>query len=88
MKDLSAGVEFYERQEKGLGDYFMDTLFSDIDSLLLHAGVHRQMFGYFRLISHRFPFAVYYQIKTGVIEVWRVLDCRKNPVTIRSSLKK
>lgn len=33
--DLADGFEFYERQRRGLGDYFLDSLFADIDSLLL-----------------------------------------------------
>ena len=31
--DLTKGYYFYEAQERGLGDYFLDTLYSDIDSL-------------------------------------------------------
>lgn len=40
VDDLHAGRLFYERQGEGLGDYFFDSLFSDIDSLLLYAGIH------------------------------------------------
>lgn len=36
--DPLAGRGFYEMQQAGLGAYFLDTLFSDIESLLLHAG--------------------------------------------------
>ena len=32
-QDLVDGYRFYEKQESGLGDYFIDSLFSDIDSL-------------------------------------------------------
>jgi len=32
-KDLIDGFAFYERQSKGLGDYFLDSLFADIESL-------------------------------------------------------
>jgi len=38
--DLIEGFHFYEYQETGLGWYFLDSLFSDIDSLLLYAGIH------------------------------------------------
>ena len=38
--DLIEGYHFYEAQAAGLGSYFLDSLFSDIDSLLIHAGVH------------------------------------------------
>lgn len=31
-EDLIAGYHFYEEQTTGLGTYFLDTLFSDIDS--------------------------------------------------------
>jgi hypothetical protein len=43
LKDLAVSAEFYERQGEGLGSYFLDTLFSDIDSLLLYAGIHRKI---------------------------------------------
>ncbi|MDP9292255.1 MAG: type II toxin-antitoxin system RelE/ParE family toxin, partial [Verrucomicrobiota bacterium] len=59
--DLAEGRRFYERQGKGLGEYFLDSLFSDIDSLALHAGVHRKVFGFHRTLSKRFPWAVYYR---------------------------
>ena len=54
-KDLLDGYDFYERQSKGLGDYFLDSLFSDIESLYLYAGIHGRHFGYHRLLSKRFP---------------------------------
>jgi hypothetical protein len=40
LTDLDRGRQFYEQQEEVLGDYFLDSLFSDIDSLVLYAGVH------------------------------------------------
>jgi hypothetical protein len=39
-KDLKDGYSFYERQEISIGSYFLDSLFSDIDSLKITAGVH------------------------------------------------
>ena len=38
MTDLAEARDFYEQQGEGLGDYFFDSLFSDIDSLVLYAG--------------------------------------------------
>ncbi len=40
LKDLSEGRLFYEKQGEGLGEYFFDSLFSDIDSLMLYGGIH------------------------------------------------
>jgi hypothetical protein len=40
LEDIDRGRRFYARQIKSLGDYFLDALFSDIDSLELFAGIH------------------------------------------------
>lgn len=85
--DLADGYRFYERQSAGLGDYFLDSLFSDIDSLQVYAGIHPILFGYHRLLSKRFPFAVYYLIENASVRVYAVLDCRRNPAWIHDRLK-
>ncbi len=59
QEDLIGGFHFYESQEPGLGTYFLDSLFSDIDSLSLYAGIHQVVYGYHRCLAKRFPFAVY-----------------------------
>jgi len=85
--DLIAGFRFYDSQSEGLGAYFLDALYADIDSLLISAGIHPAIFGqYHRMLSRRFPFAVYYQIKEGIVFVHAVLDCRQNPQLTRSRL--
>ena len=85
-QDLIDGFRFYEVQDPGLGDYFLDSLFSDIDSLHLYAGVHSVHFVYNRLLSKRFPFAVYYKIEGETVNVWVVLDCRQDPAKIAARL--
>lgn len=42
--DLAEGHDFYERQGEGPGTYFLESLFSDVDSLRLYAGIHRRIF--------------------------------------------
>jgi plasmid stabilization system protein ParE len=89
FNDLVRGRNFYEQQGEGLGGYFLDSLFSDIDSLMLYAGIQRKVFGFHRLLSKRFPHAIYYRMETeNEVVVYRVLDCRQNPQKIRTSLKK
>jgi len=86
--DLEEGYRFYESQADGLGAYFLDTLYSDIDSLAYFAGMHRVVLGYHRLLSKRFPFAVYYRVVDDVVFVSAILDCRRNPSWIREKLSK
>ncbi|MDY6989434.1 MAG: type II toxin-antitoxin system RelE/ParE family toxin, partial [Thermodesulfobacteriota bacterium] len=62
-KDLIDGFAFYERQSEGLGEYFVDSIFSDLESLRLYAGIHAFYFGYHRLLAKRFPFAIYYRVQ-------------------------
>ena len=85
--DLRDGYRFYELQEKGLGTYFLDSLYADIDSLMLFAGIHLVVEnGYYRMLAKRFPFAVYYRIEENTILVYSILDCRRRPSWNRKRL--
>lgn len=86
QRDFVEGYRFYEGQGEGLGDYFLDSLFSDIDSLQFYAGIHPVYFGYNRLLSKRFPFAIYYRVENEMVRVYAVLDCRREPSWTRSRL--
>ncbi len=78
-KDLESGYHFYEKHAQGLGTYFLDSLSSDIDSLIFFGGTYRKVFGCHRLLSKRFPFAVYYRLEEDEILVTAVLDYRRRP---------
>lgn len=86
-RDLADGFRFYERQSQGLGDYFLDSLFSDIDSLRLYAGIHTKHGIHYRLLSRRFPYAVYYRTAGDIVRVTAILDCRRNPDPIQALLE-
>ena len=83
-QDLIDGYYFYEDLAESVGSYFLDSLYSDIDSLVITAGVHQKFFkNYYRLFSKRFPFAVYYKVENDSA----VLDTRRQPTWIRSKLQ-
>jgi hypothetical protein len=82
-EDLLKGHEFYERQQQGIGGYFLDSLYADIDALLLYGGMHPKPTGRLhRAMAKRFPFAIYYDLKDDLVTVVAVLDCRQNPDSI------
>jgi len=85
--DIMRGFYFYEKQKIGLGEYFINSIFSDIESLHIFGGVHKKVFGFYKMISKRFPFAIYYKIKDKNIIIFAVLDCRQNPVQISKRLR-
>lgn len=86
-EDLLEGSAFYEHQQEGLGQYFLDSLFSDVDSLQLYRGLHVKIFGYYRLLSQRFPCAIYYRVLGELIRVYAVLDCRQSPQNVQMRLR-
>ncbi len=88
LEDIAAGRRFYDRQAVGVGGYFFDSLFSEIDSLILYSGIHRVQFGFHRLLAKRFPYAIYYRVIADEAVVFRVLDCRRDPSWIRKALEK
>ena len=86
-QDLLDGFEFYESQQQGLGWYFLDSLYADIDSLTVYAGIHpKPVAGLHRTTGRRFPFSIYYFIAGNIATVVGVLDSRQNPSRIRAKL--
>jgi len=70
-RGFGSGREFYDRQREGVGGYFFDSLFAEIDSLVLYAGIHRMQLGHHRMLAKRFPYAIYYRVTAGEAVVHR-----------------
>ena len=85
-EDLLDAFYFYEKIETGLGDYFWDTIFAEIDSLETLAGIHREVRGYHRMLSKKFPFGVFYTLRDDLVEVKAVLDLRQRNPSIAKRL--
>ena len=88
-RDLEDGYWFYEAKQTGLGDYFLSSLQSDIDSLVIFAGVHAKPYSnqVFRNLSRIFPFAVFYRMHGNTAQVIAVLDTRRDPQLALQRLK-
>ena len=85
--DLELGRRFYESCEAGVGQYFVDSIFSDLERLVTLAGVHPSHFGFHRMLCQRFPFAIYYEVESETAYVYGILDLRRNPVWLRKQLE-
>jgi len=86
--DLIQGFHFYEQQESGLGDYFLSSLYADIEALKIFCGIHPMAYrGFHRALSNRFPFAIYYTHDTEAVLIRAVVDCRRNPSWIRRHIR-
>ena len=58
-EDIEAARDFYEAQEPGIGEYCVDSLLADIESLGLFSGIHPLHFEFHRMLASRFPFGIY-----------------------------
>lgn len=85
QNDIARAILFYDLQKVGLGEYFLDSIMSYIESLYLYFGIHFKVKNYFRLLSKRFLFAIKHDMTC--IYIYAVLDCRQNPLFIDSRLK-
>jgi plasmid stabilization system protein ParE len=85
--DLHTGYRFYEEQASGLGRYFLECIFADIDNLRQFAGIHESVDGFQRKLSKRFPYAIFYEVVGNVVRISAILDCRRDPDSIHKRLQ-
>jgi hypothetical protein len=83
---LDGGKAFYNLRELGVGEYFWDSLISDIESLIIYAGVHKKKFGLYLMFAKRFPYAIYYEIVEDFAYVVAVLPMRRDPAWIAEQI--
>ncbi|MBI5968663.1 MAG: type II toxin-antitoxin system RelE/ParE family toxin [Deltaproteobacteria bacterium] len=87
VDDLNDGKTFYDKRERGVGDYFWDSLFADMESLILYAGIHNKEHGFYRMLAKRFPYAIYYDVVDDIAHVVAILPMRRNPGWITRKIK-
>ena len=85
--DLNDGKTFYDQSNPGVGDTFWDSLYADIESLTVYAGIHPRKDGLYRMLTKRFPYAIYYEISDEVAYVVAVLPMRRDPRWIQAHLQ-
>ena len=84
--DLEDGKLFYDHQQAGIGNYFWDSIISDIESLVLYAGIHKKVYDLFQMYSKRFPYAIYYDMNDQSVYVIAILPMRRDPALISQIL--
>lgn len=88
IQDLDDGRFFYAKQNVKVGDYYWDSLLSDMESLVVFAGVHSKKYGYYRMLSKRFPYAIYYDVNGDIASIIAVLPMRRDPTWIKKKISK
>ena len=62
-------------------------MISNIESLIIYAGIHRKQLGLYKMLARRFPYALYYDIIEDVAYVVAVLPMRRDPAWILKQLR-
>jgi hypothetical protein len=47
---------------------------SDLDALQFYAGIHLKVFGFYRMLTRKFPYAIYYEIEDDLVVVHAVVS--------------
>ncbi|KAB2833044.1 MAG: type II toxin-antitoxin system RelE/ParE family toxin [Candidatus Brocadia sp.] len=82
-------LSFYEKLAECPGIFFWIPFFSDIDSLIVIDGIQSLIFWeiHHRMLSKRFPIAIYYRVENRTALVFGVLDCCRSPAWVKKKLK-
>jgi len=84
--DIYNSEDFYENQSLNLGTYFYDRIISDLDALRHYAGIHAVHFGFYRMVTKRFPYVIYYDIRDEIVVLHAVLHTRQDSSFIEDRL--
>ncbi|GGY69300.1 type II toxin-antitoxin system RelE/ParE family toxin [Marinobacter zhanjiangensis] len=87
VRDIDTATLFYDELLEGLGEYFFDSITTDIESLEFFAGVHEKRLSYYCCPAKRFPFLIYYDLENEVVSVVAILDTRRAPYQARKRLE-
>ena len=87
QEDIEKSREFYNDISPNLGNYFHDSIISDLDALTFYAGIHQKVFGFYRMLTKHFPYGIYYDIEGPLVVVHALLHTRQDPSAIVDRLR-
>jgi len=86
-EDALAGYTWYEGKARGLGDEFLRAFYACTNEVLrmpfLSPKVHQE---FRRRLLRRFPYALYFTVRTGEILVIGLFHCARDPLRIKAEL--
>ena len=87
QQEVADSFDWYESRERGLGGDFLEALDHCIRLIRLHPEMFPIAFkNHRRGLLTRFPFAVFYRVKSDVLTIYAVFHCSKNPFQLTDRL--
>lgn len=79
-RDLEEAYDWYESQRQGLGDQFTSAIDGVLANIAINPGIYQIVLGDVRrAVVRRFPYCIYYRVRSDRIEVLAVLHGRRDP---------
>ena len=79
-RELKEAMEFYEAAENGLGSRFLDEVEAAVARIITHPSAWVAISPRTRRCrTSRFPYGLFYQIRTAEILIVSVMDLRRDP---------
>ena len=87
--DARDAFGWYEEQDRGLGDEFLDCLESAFMQIADHPTRYPVRFDDFRrILIRRFPYAIYFDHDDRAVHIYYVFHCSQNPEKLTKRLRK
>ena len=85
--DIIEAYEWYEEQQPGLGDEFLQCVDACFKSIQRHPRAYQIVYkDYRRALVRRFPYAAFYEYVDGIVTVYSVFHSSQNPKKWRKRL--
>lgn len=79
--DIELAFEWYEKQRKGLGTEFLDSIDTALNNVLSYPDMYQvAYFDFRRCVIGRFPFSIFYIVEKDSIIIHAVFDNRQDPI--------
>jgi toxin ParE1/3/4 len=89
QEDLNDAFRWYEERELGLGNAFVICLESAFRQIALNPRQYPIRFENFRrILTHGFPFAVYFDYDDKCVYIYYIFHCSRNPERLKKRLKR
>lgn len=86
--DLEDARDLYNSQTHGVGDYCVDSLLTDIQSLTLLEGRPFRRYGCCRLLAKTFPYGIFYRETATQIQVFAIIHLHRSPSWIEQRINR
>jgi toxin ParE1/3/4 len=82
---LNDAADYYDRESPGLGSTFLDEVDSGFDRIRAYPDAAAEVArGIRKLVFARFPYALVYEVRNSLLELYGLVSIMRNSLTLQS----